>query len=311
MPNLTSPIYLEQYLQDNQLNDLAELILCLKDTAISISFKLKRAAIDGGLGTASKLNDYNQEVEKLDETANQMLVQELSKISSVYAILSEELTEPVYTQSFQSQYVVCFDPIDGSSNIDTDNTTGTIFSIYKHQDGQVLVAGNQQIASGYFLYGVSTELVITFGQGVDAFTWDSEEKGFVLTRTNIQIPADGQIYCINEAAFNDFDHTTQNYITNLKLTGHFKSRYAGAFIADFHRILLKGGIYIYPSTLENPAGKLRLLYEINPASFLIAQAGGLAISNQDNPLDIQPSSWTHTAPIVIGSRNLVQKYQEE
>ncbi|MBV9441963.1 MAG: fructose-1,6-bisphosphatase, partial [Acidobacteriaceae bacterium] len=237
-------------------------------------------------------------------------------------LVSEENEEPVtFDRAPETgKYVVVFDPLDGSSNIDVNVSVGTIFSIYRrqtdHRDkvhANVLQKGVQQVASGYVVYGASTILVYTAGRGVFAFTLDPEVGAFVLSHENLKMPSQGPYYSVNEAQSAGFPSEYQQFIANMRsgLFGRsYNSRYVGSLVADFHRTMLKGGVFMYPSTKAYPTGKLRLLYEANPLAFIAEQAGGMAVDGHQRILDIQPTDIHQRTPLVLGSRVEVEEFQK-
>jgi fructose-1,6-bisphosphatase I len=224
---------------------------------------------------------------------------------------------PIPEDGRRGKYVLMFDPLDGSSNIDVNASIGTIFSIHRKVtyqiDGSIadcLQPGNRQLAAGYFIYGSSTMMVYTTGNGVHGFTLDPSLGEFLLSHENIKTPTRGKIYSINEGNFNKWDVGTQRYIEALKqeskeLGRPYSLRYIGSLVADFHRNLMKGGIFLYPG----PKGKLRLLYEAAPLAMIAEQAGGAATTGDTRILDIQPSSLHERVPLILGSREDVEEYQ--
>jgi fructose-1,6-bisphosphatase I len=216
------------------------------------------------------------------------------------------------------RYVVIFDPLDGSSNIDVNVNVGTIFSIYRRPETSetdlkaVLQPGLQQVAAGYVVYGSSTVFVYTSGRGVFGFTLDPDIGAYVLSYENLRMPAQGQYYSVNEAHYGAFPEEYQEYLTRLRsgaLGRPYSSRYIGSLVADFHRTLLKGGVFLYPPTESYPNGKLRLLYEANPLAFIAEQAGGLATDGKRRILGIQPEDIHQRSPLVIGSRTEVEEFE--
>jgi fructose-1,6-bisphosphatase I len=268
------------------------------------------------VGSAGATNVQGETVQKLDVLANQALLACLGNRGNVGVLASEENDEPavVLRDPQYGKYVVIFDPLDGSSNIDVNTTVGTIFSIFRRDlesvdrnDGaeDVLQLGTKQIAAGYVLYGPSTLLIYSAGHGVNGFTLDPSFGAFVLTHRDIKIPQTGPYYSVNEANFASFPAGYREFITALrdgKNGQNYSSRYVGSLVADFHRTLLKGGIFFYPPTARHPQGKLRLMYEANPIAFLTEQAGGIATDGSRRILDIKPESLHQRTPLAIGSR---------
>jgi fructose-1,6-bisphosphatase I len=240
----------------------------------------------------------------------------------VAALVSEENEEPVTIDraSASGKYVIVFDPLDGSSNIDVNVNVGTIFAIYRHLDeagsksvDAVLRPGHTQVAAGYVLYGPSTVLVYTAGRGVFGFTLDPMIGAFVLSQEHMKMPAKGKYYSCNEANAVHFPEHYREYLHNLRnqrAGGEYSSRYIGSLVADFHRTLLKGGVFLYPPTASHPEGKLRLLYEANPLALIAEQAGGMAINGKEPILDLQPSGIHQRTPLVVGGRSEVESFLE-
>jgi fructose-1,6-bisphosphatase I len=280
-----------------------------------IAAAVRRAGItDNVLGATSEKNVQGETVQKLDVLANDTLLQFLGNRGNVAIMASEENEEPVVVERDRrhGRYVVVFDPLDGSSNIDVNVSVGTIFSILRRNqdpDGtresmaDVLQAGYQQVAAGYVVYGSSTMLVYTTGNGVHGFTLDPAIGAYLLSHENIRMPASGTVYSVNEANADGFPEGYRKYLSLLRsgATGRtYSSRYIGSLVADFHRTLLKGGVFLYPPTAAHPSGKLRLLYEANPIAFLTEQAGGEAIDGNGRILDIQPTSLHQRTPLIVG-----------
>jgi fructose-1,6-bisphosphatase I len=240
----------------------------------------------------------------------------LSKGGEVCAIVSEEEDAVIDLQNKSGKYVVAIDPLDGSSNIDVNISIGTIFSIYRRKTPvgspilkeDIMQKGTEQVAAGYVLYGSSTMLVYTTGFGVNGFTYENSLGEFFLSHPDIQAPKTGQIYSVNEGLYNDFDPSIRSYIEECK-TRKYSARYIGSLVADFHRNLLKGGIYLYPATKKNPSGKLRLLYEANALAFIAEQSGALAVDGKQRILEIEPTSLHQRTPLFIGSEQMVSEIQ--
>jgi len=285
-----------------------------------IADRVRRAGLVDVLGSAGKENVQGEEVQKLDVLANQALLQCLGSRGNVAIMASEENEEPVVVSRDRKlgKYVVIFDPLDGSSNIDVNVSVGTIFSILKREKDpsgkrdplvDVLQSGIEQIAAGYVVYGTSTMLVYTAGNGVAAFTLDPTIGAYVLSNPRIIMPPSGSIYSINEANSDSFPEPYRRYLAHLR-AGHtgrqYSSRYIGSLVADFHRTLLKGGIFLYPPTATHPQGKLRLMYEANPIAFLAEQAEGAASDGAHRIMDKKPQSLHERTSLVVGSREDVQ-----
>lgn len=259
------------------------------------------------LGKTGRRNIFSEEVQRLDQYANDLLIKTLTNSNQTYALVSEELEKPyLTTKEYRGNFIVFFDPLDGSSNIDINGSVGTIFSIYEGKN--LLQPGNKQVAAGYILYGASIMLVFTMGQGVHGFTLDPSIGSFLLSHPDIKIPEDGNTYSINEAYSTRYNEKIRNYLAKLKISSKISSRYVGAMVADVHRTLLKGGIFLYPADTNHPDGKLRLMIEVNPLVFLVEAAGGKAYAKSGNPLDIVPQHIHERTPVALGSRKMVDQY---
>ncbi len=273
-----------------------------------IASHVKRSGLADIMGKSGKTNSFDEETQKLDEYSNTLLVEMLANSQQVALIGSEELEAVIETKYPQAEYSVFMDPLDGSSNIDVNINIGTIFSIYHHKKGN-LQPGSQQVAAGYILYGPSVMLVYTSGQGVNGFTLDPSIGSFLLSHPDMKIPEERKEYSFNEGKYNLVDEKVRKYLDTIKGEEKaYQQRYVGSMVADLHRILLKGGIFLHPADRKMPGGKLRLMYEVNPFSFIIEQAGGMAVSNTASPLTIIPTEPHQRAPIVIGSKKEVEKY---
>lgn len=271
------------------------------------------------LGNAGTENVQGEQVKKLDLYANDQFIATLRNGGECAAIASEEDEDIVtFPENEDSKYLVAMDPLDGSSNIDVNVSIGTIFSIYKRkQTGPVareefFRQGHEQIAAGYIIYGSSAMLVYTTGNGVNGFTLDPSIGTFYLSHPNIQTPKTGKIYSTNEGNLNIAQEGLSDYIDFCKAIDKesnrpYSARYIGSLVADFHRNLLKGGIYIYPATQSAPNGKLRLLYECNPMAFIAEQAGGIAMDGKTRIMDLQITELHQRCPLYIGSETMVEK----
>ncbi|MBT6154322.1 MAG: class 1 fructose-bisphosphatase [Planctomycetaceae bacterium] len=280
-----------------------------------IQAKVRRAGLSDILGEQGAVNVQGEVQQKLDVYSNEVLIHCLSARESIGVLASEENEEPllVHQGSENANYAVVFDPLDGSSNIDVNVSVGTTFSILRRPEGVslnepekwVLQPGSKQIAAGYVVYGSSTILVYSVGNGVHGFTLDPSVGAFILSHPNMRMPEQGMYYSVNEAYRDSFPPRYAEYIDRLRsgvLGRKYASRYIGSMVADFHRTLLKGGVFLYPPTDSNPDGKLRLLYEANPVAFLAEQAGGTALDGTRRMLDVQPDSIHQRTPLVAGSR---------
>lgn len=280
-----------------------------------IQAKVRRAGLSEILGAAGETNVQGEIQQKLDIYSNEVLAHCLSVRESIGVLASEENEQPiiVHNNSREAKYAVVFDPLDGSSNIDVNVSVGTTFSILRRPEGAdfddheswVLQPGRKQVAAGYVVYGSSTILVYSVGNGVHGFTLDPAVGAFVLSHPNMRMPEQGKYYSVNEAYRDSFPARYGAFIDRLRqgTLGHkYASRYIGSMVADFHRTLLKGGVFLYPPTTDHPDGKLRLLYEANPVAFLAEQAGGMAVDGTSRVLDVEPTSIHQRTPLVVGSR---------
>ena len=280
-----------------------------------IQARIRRAGLSDILGEHGLVNVQGEIQQKLDVYSNEVLVQFLSVRESIGVLASEENEEPllVHKGSEDANYAVVFDPLDGSSNIDVNVSVGTTFSILRRPEGAhlnapekwVLQPGSKQIAAGYIVYGSSTILVYSAGNGVHGFTLEPSVGAYILSHPFMRMPEQGKYYSVNEAYRDSFPPRYAAYIDRLRggdLGLKYASRYIGSMVADFHRTLLRGGVFLYPPTANNPQGKLRLLYEANPVAFLAEQAGGMALDGERRVLDVVPESIHQRTPLVVGSR---------
>ncbi|MEM0963869.1 MAG: class 1 fructose-bisphosphatase [Bacteroidota bacterium] len=298
----------------------------LRDIAIAakvVERDVRKAGLVDLYGETGTINVQDEVQKKLDLLAHEEFVRALQRGGEVCLIGSEEHAEaiPLLFDDCQGKYVVLFDPLDGSSNIDVNVSIGTIFSIYRIPDdhaGRVTMAsalqsGRQQVAAGYVVYGSSTILVYTTGNGVNGFTLDPSIGEFLLSHPNIRTPERGQMYSINEGNYNSWDRGLKEYIKWMQTEAPddeparpYTTRYIGSFVADFHRNLMKGGVYIYPANTRNPQGKLRLMYEANPMAMIVEQAGGRAETGDGPILDVEPETLHQRTPVYIGSPAMVK-----
>ena len=302
----------------------------LRDIAVAakiVDRDVRKAGLVDLYGDTGEVNVQDEVQKKLDLLAHQEFVRALRRGGEVCLIGSEEHAEaiPLLFDDCQGKYVVLFDPLDGSSNIDVNVSIGTIFSIYRIPDdhvGQVsiesaLQCGRQQVAAGYVVYGSSTMLVYTTGNGVNGFTLDPSIGEFLLSHPGIRTPERGQMYSVNEGNYNSWEGGLKEYIKWMQQEAPddspprpYTTRYIGSFVADFHRNLMKGGVYIYPSNTRNPQGKLRLMYEANPMAFIVEQAGGRAETGHGPILDVEPDTLHQRTPVYIGSPAMVTDAME-
>lgn len=284
-----------------------------------IASQISRAGLLEIVGETGEVNVQGEEVQKLDVIANQTLVKCLGYRGNIGLLVSEEDEEPhvISDSGDKGKYIVLFDPLDGSSNINANVNIGTIFSIMerpeRNVDGNVkadvLQPGLRQVAAGYVIYGSSTVLAYTAGFGVHMFTLDPSIGAFVLAQENVQMPASGKIYSVNEGNRRKFPEGVQKYLdwVESEESGGYSMRYIGSLVADFHRTLVRGGVFLYPQTKKSPGGKLRLLYEANPLAFLAEQAGGMATDGFQRILEKQPRTMHERTPLIIGSKDEVKK----
>lgn len=323
-------ISLTRYLIELQRSDNlipSELRLLLEVVARackSISHAVNKGALGGVLGSAESENVQGEIQKKLDIIANEVLIEANEWGGHLAAMASEEMDDiyPVPNRYPQGEYLLLFDPLDGSSNIDVNVSIGTIFSVLKKPEGGALVckedflqSGAQQVAAGYCVYGPQTTLVLTVGQGVVAFTLDREQGSFVLTQNQFKIPEDTQEFAINMSNMRHWDEPVKRYVDEC-LQGtegprgkNFNMRWIASMVADVHRILTRGGVFMYPWDRREPnkAGKLRLMYEANPMSWIIEQAGGASTNGRERILDLQPTQLHERVSVVLGSKNEVER----
>lgn len=315
-----SYLNLSQFLEQQTGNltpELAQVISTIAATCQTIDQALQKGALAGVLGSAQHENVQGEEQKKLDVISNDYLIDALKIHPQVGGLASEELDEFTPAQE-NGKYLVLFDPLDGSSNIDINMCVGTIFSILPAKNAvtqaeDFMQAGNQQVAAGYVLYGPSTMLALTVGTGTVFFTFDPETQQFLLTSENIQVAADTKEYAINSSNQRHWENPVKRYIEEL-LAGKtgprekdFNMRWVACMVGDIHRILCRSGIFMYPYDLKDPkkAGRLRLMYEANPMSMLIEQAGGASSTGRIRILDIEPTDLHQRVPVIIGSKNEV------
>ncbi|MFB6306512.1 MAG: class 1 fructose-bisphosphatase [Flavobacteriales bacterium] len=303
-----------------------ELSRILSDIGIAakiVNREVNKAGLVEILGSAGDTNIQGEAQQKLDVYANEQLIAALKAGGEVGGIGSEEMDEEVvFNGNNDGKYVVLFDPLDGSSNIDVNVSIGTIFSIYRRKTDEgditkedLMQSGREIVAAGYVVYGSSTIMVYSTGHGVNGFTLDPSLGEFCLSHPNIKTPENGKIYSVNEGNFQAFPEGVKKFLEYCREEDKstkrpYKARYIGSFVADIHRNLLKGGIFLYPTTASSPKGKLRLLYECAPMAFLTEQAGGKATDGERNILDIEPEELHQRSPMYIGSKNMVDKVGE-
>ena len=330
MKTLGEFVIAKQHEFPHATGELTALLSCIKLGAKIINRDINKAGLIDILGESGGANIQGEKQMKLDVFANEALKAALAAREVVAGIASEEEDNLVIFgegKASQGKYVVLMDPLDGSSNIDVNVSVGTIFSIY-HRITPIgspvtledfIQPGDQQVAAGYIIYGSSTMLVYTTGCGVNAFTYDPSIGVFYLSHENVKFPKTGNMYSINEGYYSKFPVGVKQYIKycqeeDEKTNRPYTSRYIGSLVSDFHRNLLKGGIYIYPSTAQYPNGKLRLLYEANPIAFIAEQAGGKASDGYQRILDIKPTELHQRVPLFVGMQSMVEdaeKFMQE
>ncbi len=303
--------------------ELTRLLSALRLAAKVVNREVNKAGlVDDILGASGNENIQGEEQQKLDVYANTQFIQALRAQHEVCGVASEENDDFIAFDDpacHNGRYVVLIDPLDGSSNIDVNVSIGTLFSIYRRVSPigtpavleDFLQPGTAQVAAGYVVYGSSTMLVYTTGNGVNGFTLDASIGVFCLSHPNMRFPKNGNIYSINEANYQRFAPGVQAFLDHCKSSangsGAYTSRYIGSLVSDFHRNLIKGGIYLYPATTDNPNGKLRLLYECNTLALIAEQAGGIATTGTQRTLEIKPAELHQRSPLIIGSPDMVER----
>jgi fructose-1,6-bisphosphatase I len=299
-----------------EAQDLSALMNRIALAGKLISRRLSRAGIvEGVLGFTGETNIQGESVKRMDVYANDVFISVFKESGLVCRLASEEMDKPYYIPENCpiGRYTLLLDPIDGSSNIDTNLSVGSIFSI-RQQEGDdadqsasdLLQNGHKQVAAGYILYGASTKLVYSLGNGVHSFTLDPSLGEFILAEKSMKIPESGSVYSLNEGNFWQWEEPIRNYVRYVHRQEGYSARYGGALVADFHRILQQGGVFLYPGTVKKPEGKLRLLYESVPLAFLVEQAGGKASTGNQNLLDVVPEKLHARSPLIIGSPQNVE-----
>ncbi len=322
---------LGEFIIENQVEfqystgELSKLINAIRLAAKVVNHEVNKAGLIDILGAAGETNVQGESQQKLDVLANEKFIQALKNREIVCGIASEEeedfITVNSLDENHQNKYVVLIDPLDGSSNIDVNVSVGTIFSVYRRITPigtpvsleDFLQPGINQVAAGYIIYGTSTMLVYTTGHGVNGFTLNPAIGTFYLSHPNMQFPESGRIYSVNEGNYIHFPQGVKDYIKYCQMEEGdrpYTSRYIGSLVSDFHRNLIKGGIYIYPKSSLNSNGKLRLLYECNPMAFLAEQAGGRASDGYRRILEIVPAELHERVPFFCGSPKMVEKAEE-
>jgi len=305
--------------------ELSRLINSIRLAGKIVNHEVNKAGLVDILGTAGAENIQGEDQQKLDLYANEVFINTLVNREIVCGIASEEEDDFISIKGGNNKndnkYVVLMDPLDGSSNIDVNVSVGTIFSIYRRVTPSgtpvtledFLQAGNQQVAAGYIIYGTSTMIVYSTGHGVNGFTLNPAIGTYYLSHPNMKFPEKGNIYSVNEGNYVHFPQGVKDYIKYCQLEEEdrpYTSRYIGSLVSDFHRNMIKGGIYIYPNTSKNPSGKLRLLYECNPMAFIAERAGGKASNGFKRILDIKPTELHQRVPFFCGNKEMVETAEE-
>ncbi|MEN8183496.1 MAG: class 1 fructose-bisphosphatase [Myxococcota bacterium] len=296
---------------------LAGILSAIALAGKAIAEKVRRARIEDVLGDVGGVNVFGESQQKLDVLADEILRHCLARTPAVAVLASEEAEAAIPVRSAEEggRYCVCFDPLDGSSNVDVAVSVGTIFGVIPLADGldptaSLLQPGVRQVAAGYVLYGSSVLLVMAIGSGVDLFVLDPALGDFVHVGEKLRIPQEKKIYSLNEGYFEDLPAPYQRYLEGAHRSG-YSGRYIGSMVADVHRTLLKGGVFLYPPTQKNPEGKLRLLYEANPMAFVIERAGGLAAAGTGRILEVEPRDIHQRIPVLLGSPVEVERVTRE
>ena len=305
--------------------ELSKLFNSIRLAAKVVNHEVNKAGLVDIIGSAGEVNIQGENQQKLDVYANEVFINALTNRNIICGLASEEEDEFICINSqdenHQNKYVVLIDPLDGSSNIDVNVSVGTIFSVFRRVTPvgspvtmeDFLQKGNQQVAAGYIIYGTSTMFVYTTGDGVNGFTLNPALGVFYLSHPNMKFPTDGRIYSVNEGNYIHFPQGIKNYIKYCQREEEdrpYTSRYIGSLVSDFHRNMIKGGIYLYPKSSLNSNGKLRLLYECNPMAFIAEQANGKASDGFTRILDIEPTELHQRVPFICGSKHMVVKVEE-
>ncbi|MAB73150.1 MAG: class 1 fructose-bisphosphatase [Planctomycetaceae bacterium] len=315
--SLQTHVLAEEAKHPGATGDLSWILSAISLAGKTIANKVRRARLDDVLGAHGSENVQGEEQLKMDVISNEIIMRCLGDRASIAVLASEEDEEPrILRRSGEGgKYCVLFDPLDGSSNLDSCVGVGTIFSVTVNDpdvaDGEKTVCqpGTRQVAAGYILYGSSTIMCLTTGDGVDMFVLDQAIGSFLRVRTKVRIPESGATYSINEANAETFPEGYQRYLRFAHSSG-YTSRYIGSMVSDVHRTLIRGGVFLYPPTAKNPDGKLRLLYEANPMAMLMEQAGGVSYSGDVRTMDVKPERLHQRVPVLLGSPAEVAKVRE-
>lgn len=310
--NTLSEFLLTSLKDKPQHSGLKEVITSIGEGTKSVNQQVQQGAIVDALGTTGDTNIQGEIVQKLDKLSSDTFVDVLSKSEKVAVIGCEEIERPVIAGTSENHsYIVLMDPLDGSSNIDVAVSIGSIFGIWKRNplenvdESSLLRPGNEQVAAVYVVYGSSTVLVTAIDKSVQGFTLDSATNTFMHTHKDIVIPNECPYYSTNEGNFEDLEPNTKEVV--LSLRNSYSLRYVGSLVADFHRNLLKGGVFLYPRDVKRPEGRLRLMYEANPLGYVVEQAGGMASTGRERILDIIPEQLHQRTPLILGNTDVVEK----
>ncbi|CAG9790833.1 unnamed protein product [Diatraea saccharalis] len=316
---LTRWVLAQQRTAPSATGDLTQLLNSIQTAVKAIQSAVRKAGIAKLHGISGEMNVQGEEVKKLDVLSNDLFINMLKSSFTTCLLVSEENPQVIQVETERrGKYIVCFDPLDGSSNIDCLVSVGSIFAIYKKQSegepsvSDALKPGRELVAAGYALYGSATMMVLSLGRGkgVNGFMYDPSIGEFILTDPNMRIPEKGKIYSINEGYAAEWEAGLARYVEEKKRPASGKAygaRYVGSMVADVHRTIKYGGIFMYPATKSAPNGKLRLLYECNPMSFIVTEAGGVASTGKEPVLDVIPTSIHQRVPCVLGSKQDVEE----
>lgn len=315
---MTISDFLAQHLQGEHADGLNSILSNVEQAIKKIAIAIDEGAIAGNMGSLASENVQGEVQKTLDVMTNDIFVEALQKSGWVAGMVSEEVIDPIQITASKGEYLLCFDPLDGSSNVNVNISVGTIFSVLKANNSQpelddFLQAGTEQICAGYALYGTSTMLVLTTGNGVNGFTLDKKANQFVLTHPNMQIPQDTAEFAINMSNYRFWQEPVQRYIdeclqgTEGERDKDFNMRWVASMVAEVHRILVRGGVFMYPSDAKSKMGKLRLMYEANPMSFIVEQAGGGSTTGLQRVLEVNPTGIHQRVPIMLGSKNEIDR----
>ncbi|OQW69079.1 MAG: fructose-bisphosphatase [Proteobacteria bacterium ST_bin12] len=316
--NMTISEFLAQHLQGEHADALGALLSDIEQAVKKIAIAIDEGAIAGNMGSLASENVQGEVQKTLDVITNDIFVEAVQASGYIAGMVSEEVIDPIKSKANKGNYLLCFDPLDGSSNVNVNISVGTIFSVLKANNNQpeladFLQAGTEQICAGYALYGTSTMLVFTTGNGVNGFTLDKKANQFVLTHPNMQIPQDTTEFAINMSNYRFWQEPVQRYIdeclqgTEGERDKDFNMRWVASMVAEVHRILVRGGVFMYPSDAKAKTGKLRLMYEANPMSFIVEQAGGGSTTGVQRVLEVNSTGIHQRVPIMLGSKNEIDR----